>query len=101
MGAFQINDELLMAYVDHEDDGNQGEWEWDPTPNEWQVIEETNPLDYVTLPLLFTNYEYEFASDQASQRLFGQSPENLDDFFGNAQFWEQEVEYEWGVEPTE
>lgn len=101
MGALQINDEWLMAYVDHEDDDNQGEWEWVPTLNEWQVIEETDPLDYVTLPLLFTNYEYEFAYDQASQRLFEQPPENLEDFFGNVEFCEQEVEYEWDVEPTE
>ncbi|KAG5553073.1 hypothetical protein RHGRI_011063 [Rhododendron griersonianum] len=34
MGALQINDEWLMAYVDHEDDDNQGEWEWVPTLNE-------------------------------------------------------------------
>ncbi|KAG5544276.1 hypothetical protein RHGRI_016882 [Rhododendron griersonianum] len=75
MGALQINDELLMAYVDHKDDGNQGEWEWDPTPNEWQD----------------------------GQRLFGQPLENLEDFFGNVQFWEQEFvrdKHEWGVEPT-
>ncbi|KAF7139212.1 hypothetical protein RHSIM_Rhsim07G0164800 [Rhododendron simsii] len=57
MGAFQNNDEWLMAYVDHKDPGNQKEWEWIPTPNEWQMLEEEDPLDYVTLPLLFIDYE--------------------------------------------
>ncbi|KAF7124544.1 hypothetical protein RHSIM_Rhsim12G0096700 [Rhododendron simsii] len=57
------------------------------------MLEEAGPLDYVTLPLLFTDYENELAHDQANQRSFGQPPENLEDFFGNVQFWD--------VEPTE
>ncbi|KAF7138786.1 hypothetical protein RHSIM_Rhsim07G0165100 [Rhododendron simsii] len=57
MGAFQNNDEWLMAYVDNKDPGNQKEWEWIPTPNEWQMLEEADPLDYATLPLLFIDYE--------------------------------------------
>ncbi|KAG5544280.1 hypothetical protein RHGRI_016885 [Rhododendron griersonianum] len=36
---------------------NDDESEWDPTPNEWQMIKEDDPLDYVTLPLLFMEYE--------------------------------------------
>ncbi|KAF7129449.1 hypothetical protein RHSIM_Rhsim10G0115100 [Rhododendron simsii] len=101
MGALQINDDWLMAYVDHTDHDNEEEWEWIPTPNEWQMLEETNPLDCVTLPLLFTNYECELTYDQTSQRLFGQPPENLEDFFGNVQFYERCVEIEWNVGPTE
>ncbi|KAF7140221.1 hypothetical protein RHSIM_Rhsim06G0111000 [Rhododendron simsii] len=66
---------------------NQEEWEWIPTPNEWQLLEEADPLDYVTLPLFFTDYECEPAHDPASQRPFGQPPENLENFFGNVQFW--------------
>ncbi|KAF7116299.1 hypothetical protein RHSIM_RhsimUnG0031500 [Rhododendron simsii] len=93
MGALEISDEWLMAYVGHMDHDNQEEWEWVPTPNEWQMLEEADPLDCVTLPLLFTNYENELAHDQANQRSFGQPPENLEDFFGNVQFWD--------VEPTE
>ncbi|KAF7146737.1 hypothetical protein RHSIM_Rhsim04G0134700 [Rhododendron simsii] len=93
MGTLQINDEWLMAYVDHTEPGNQEEWEWILTPNEWQMLEEADPLDYVTLPVLFTDYECELAYDQASQQSFGQPPENLEDFFGNVQFWD--------VEPTE
>ncbi|KAF7135338.1 hypothetical protein RHSIM_Rhsim08G0127500 [Rhododendron simsii] len=101
MGALQINDDWLMAYVDHTDHDNEEEWEWIPTPNEWQMLEETDPLDCVTLPLLFTNYEYELTYDQTSQRRFGQPPENLEDFFGNVQFYERCVEIAWNVEPTE
>ncbi|KAF7112390.1 hypothetical protein RHSIM_RhsimUnG0234000 [Rhododendron simsii] len=101
MGALQINDDWLMAYVDHTDHDNEEEWEWIPTPNEWQMLEETDPLDCVTLPLLFTNYEYELTYDQTSQQLFGQPPENLEDFFGNVQFYERCVEIAWNVEPTE
>lgn len=96
-GALQNNDEWLMAYVDHESDNNQVEWEWDPKPNEWQMMEEIDSLDYVTLPLLFTNYEYECAYDQPGLRLFGQPPENLEDLFGNI----VKDEYEWDVTPTE
>ncbi|KAF7137585.1 hypothetical protein RHSIM_Rhsim07G0153700 [Rhododendron simsii] len=102
MGALQINDEWLMAYVDHTDHDNQEEWEWIPTPNEWQMLEEADPLDYVTLPFLFNDFECELAYDQASQRPFGQPPKNLEDFFENIQFWEREfVQNEWDVEPTE
>ncbi|KAI8563785.1 hypothetical protein RHMOL_Rhmol03G0135900 [Rhododendron molle] len=105
IGALQINDEWLMAYVDHGRNNNQDEEEWIPTPNEWQMLEEADPLDYVTLPLLFIHYEYESAcDDKADRRLFEQPPENLEDFFGNVQLWEQEfveVKHEWGVEPTE
>ncbi|KAF7141647.1 hypothetical protein RHSIM_Rhsim06G0103900 [Rhododendron simsii] len=86
MGTLEINDEWLMAYVDHTEHDNQEEWEWIPTPNEWQMLEKADPLDHVTLPLLFTNYECEPAYDQANQRSFGQPLENLEDFFGNVQF---------------
>lgn len=48
-----------------------------------------DPLDYVTLPLLFTNYEYESVHNQADPRLFEQPPENLENFFGNAEFCPQ------------
>ncbi|KAF7123765.1 hypothetical protein RHSIM_Rhsim12G0073100 [Rhododendron simsii] len=50
MGALQINDDWLMAYVDHTNHDNEEEWEW--IPNEWQILEETDPLDCVTMPLL-------------------------------------------------
>ncbi|KAF7120784.1 hypothetical protein RHSIM_Rhsim13G0127500 [Rhododendron simsii] len=40
MGALQINDEWLMANVDYTDNNNQNEWEWIPTSNEWQMLEE-------------------------------------------------------------
>ncbi|KAG5553081.1 hypothetical protein RHGRI_011070 [Rhododendron griersonianum] len=36
---------------------NNDEPKWDSTPNEWQMIKEDDPLDYVTLPLLFMEYE--------------------------------------------
>lgn len=32
---------------------NQEEWEWDPTLDEWHIIKEDDPLDYVMLPYLF------------------------------------------------
>ncbi|KAF7147196.1 hypothetical protein RHSIM_Rhsim03G0128500 [Rhododendron simsii] len=88
MGALQVDDEWLIAHVDHTN-VNNAEWEWDPTPNKWQMIEKEDLLDYVTLPLLFTNYEYEFAHDRASLRLFRQPPENLEDFFRNVEYCPQ------------
>ncbi|KAI8559484.1 hypothetical protein RHMOL_Rhmol04G0177500 [Rhododendron molle] len=36
---------------------DEDEPEWDPTPNERQMIKEDDPLDYVTLALLFMEYE--------------------------------------------
>ncbi|KAF7143230.1 hypothetical protein RHSIM_Rhsim05G0118900 [Rhododendron simsii] len=46
MGTLEINDEWLMAYVDHTDHDNQEEWEWISTPKEWQMLEEADPLDH-------------------------------------------------------
>ncbi|KAG5540637.1 hypothetical protein RHGRI_020758 [Rhododendron griersonianum] len=62
MGALQDDNEWLLAHVDQLDAvNNEAEWEWDSAPNEWQMMEENDPLDYVTLPYLFAEYEYELA----------------------------------------
>ncbi|KAG5544360.1 hypothetical protein RHGRI_016943 [Rhododendron griersonianum] len=68
MGIFQAYDEWLnIDFMNVNDD----ESKWDPTPNEWQMIKEDDPLDYVTLPLLFMEYEQDVALDRASPRPFG------------------------------
>ncbi|KAF7145747.1 hypothetical protein RHSIM_Rhsim04G0131600 [Rhododendron simsii] len=36
---------------------DEDEQEWDPTLNEWQMIKEDDPLDYVILPLILMEYE--------------------------------------------
>ncbi|KAG5524030.1 hypothetical protein RHGRI_030888 [Rhododendron griersonianum] len=68
---------------------NEDKPEWDPTPNEWQMIKEDDPLDYVTRPLLFMEYEQDVARDRASPRPFGQPPENLENLCGNVKFCPQ------------
>ncbi|KAG5548749.1 hypothetical protein RHGRI_014192 [Rhododendron griersonianum] len=68
MGIRQANDEWLnIDFVN----ANEDELEWDLTPNEWQMIKEDDPLDYITLPLLFMEYEQDDAHDRASPRPFG------------------------------
>ncbi|KAG5523908.1 hypothetical protein RHGRI_030792 [Rhododendron griersonianum] len=79
-GIFQVNDEWLNIDFMNV---NEDELEWDPTPNEWQMIKEDDPLDYVTLPLLFMEYEQDVALDRASPRPFGQLPENLENLCRN------------------
>ncbi|KAI8559483.1 hypothetical protein RHMOL_Rhmol04G0177500 [Rhododendron molle] len=62
---------------------DEDEPEWDPTPNERQMIKEDDPLDYVTLALLFMEYEQDVARDRASPRPFGQPQENLENLCKN------------------
>ncbi|KAG5524103.1 hypothetical protein RHGRI_030931 [Rhododendron griersonianum] len=86
MGILQANDEWLnIDFLNV----NEDETEWDPTPNEWQMIKEDDPLDYVTLPLLFMEYEQDVAHDRATPRPFGQPPENLENLSGNDEFCPQ------------
>ncbi|KAG5524082.1 hypothetical protein RHGRI_030923 [Rhododendron griersonianum] len=86
LGIFQANDEWLnIDFINI----NEDEPEWDPMPNEWQMIKEDDLLDYVTLPLLFMEYEQDVAHDRASPQPFGQPPENLENLCGNDEFFIQ------------
>ncbi|KAI8530023.1 hypothetical protein RHMOL_Rhmol11G0021800 [Rhododendron molle] len=82
-GIFQANNERLNVDFTNI---NEDEPEWDPTPNEWQMIKEDDPLDYVTLPLLFMEYKQDVTHDRASPRPFGQPPENLENLAGMTSF---------------
>ncbi|KAI8559870.1 hypothetical protein RHMOL_Rhmol04G0209000 [Rhododendron molle] len=86
MGIFRANDEWLNIDSMSVDEDKP---EWDPTSNEWQIIKEDDPLDYVTVPLLFMEYEQDVAYDRASPRPFGQPSENLENLCGDGEFYPQ------------
>lgn len=47
MGSLQDDNEWLLAHVDQLDAvNNEAEWEWDSALNEWQMMEENDPLDW-------------------------------------------------------
>lgn len=83
MGIFQANDEWLNIDVMNV---NEDELEWDPKPNEWQMIKEDDLLDYVTLPLLFMEYEQVVTHDRANLKPSRQPPKNLENLYGNDEF---------------
>lgn len=83
LGIFQVNDEWLDIDVINI---NEDEPEWDPMPNEWQMIKKDDPLDYVTLLLLFMEYEQDVTHDRASPQPFGQPQKNLENSAGTMSF---------------